>query len=401
MVDPDVNCDQEFTFISRIIDVVGPRVPGSAAERRAAELIKADFTTACGVPAIMEDFTCATKASIGFIPVFGYALLFVITPLSFISPLLTGIGIIFFLFFAIVQVFKYLAWFDGLFPKSRSQNVHAIVEPRSSNARTTIVVAAHIDSSWHSPLFAKKPHQARFKIIYGLVGIVIFCLILLARGIMSPALFLPGWDWWNLAAIPFLPGFYFITTYITWNEKIASPGAMDDLAGIALTRWLAMLYRDHPDRMPADTRFVYTAFGCEEAGLKGSHAFVQRHRGDLLAENCYVIILDGISDFDHFHVVRGDTWLGTNYDAGLVKLADEAMTAAGIVHDVFKNPDGSTDGASFSRAGIKVVTLAAQDPGPATNYHTRFDVPERIDRRVVVAMKEILLGLIDRITGKK
>ncbi len=390
--------EAEFAFIADIIKKVGPRLPGSAEERQAAEIIKDDISQVAGAPATIEEFTCATKASIGFIPVIGNSVLFIIPPLSFLFPLITGLIIGFFLIFALIQIFKYLAWFDVIFPKSRSQNVCAIVEPRSGNVKATIVVGAHIDSSWHSPIIYKTPRQARPKLIFGVVCAAIYGLFLLIRGIMAaPALVESGWNWWNLAVIPFLPGFYFISQYLRWDKKIASPGAMDDLAGIAITRWLAGYFREHPDRAPADCRLVYTFFGCEEAGLKGSHAFVAKHRDDLLAGDCSVIDVDGISDFDYFHVVKGDAWLGSKYDPGLVAMADAAMTSLNVKHDIIMNPEGSTDGASFSRAGIKVVTIAAQDVGPASNYHTKGDVPERIDKRVVVLMKKILLDLVIRV----
>ncbi len=378
--------------------MVGPRLPGSAEERRAAEILKDDISQVAGAPAVMEDFKCATKASIGFIPVIGYSLLFIIVPLSFVFPLFTGLTIGFFLFFALIQIFKYLAWFDVLFPKSRSQNVHAIVEPRSGNAKATIVLGAHIDSSWHCPIIYKTPRQARIKLIYGVVGAAVYGLVLLVRGIMAaPVLMATSWDWWNLVVIPFVPGYYFIAQYLKWGKSGASPGAMDDLAGVAITRWLAGYFREHPDLAPVDCRFVYAFFGCEEAGIKGSHAFVAKHRDGLLAGDCSVILVDGVSDFDYFHVVKGDAWLGSKYDPGLVAMADAAMTSLNIKHDVILNPEGSTDGASFSRAGIKVVTLAAQDPGPASNYHSTGDVPERIDKRTVTLMKKILLDLVLRV----
>jgi aminopeptidase YwaD len=389
--------DAELAFIARIIEKVGSRLPGSAEERRAAELLKDELSQAAGSPAIMEEFTCATKASIGLIPALGYMLLFVVVPMSFVFPLITGLLIGFFLFFAFVQIFKYLAWFDVLFPKSRSQNVYSVVEPRSGNVKATIVLGAHVDSSWHSPIISKTPRQARPKLIFGVVCAAVYGLILFVRGAMSPSLVVSGWDWWNLAVIPFVPGFYFISQYITWNKALASPGAMDDLAGIAINRWLAGYFREHPNLMPADCRFVYVVFGCEESGLKGSHAFVAKHRDGLLAGDCSVVLVDGVSDYDYFHVVKGDAWLGTKYDPGLVAMADEAMTSLNVKHDIMKNPEGSTDGASFCRAGVKVVTLAAQDPGPASNYHTAGDVPERIDTRVVVLMKKIVLELVRRI----
>ncbi|NMC07291.1 MAG: Zn-dependent exopeptidase M28 [Candidatus Lokiarchaeota archaeon] len=388
--------DAEMAFIRDVIQKIGPRLPGSPEERRAAELLKEDLSRITGSPAVLEEFTCATKASIGFIPVLGYLLMLVVVPMSFFMPLVTGLLVGWFLIFAVIQIFKYLAWFDVFFPKNRSQNVVSVVEPLSGNVAATIVACAHVDSSWHSPIIFKNPRLARPKLIYGVASAVIYGLILLVRGVLSPTIVATSWDWWNLLVIPFVPGFYFVSRYITWKKADASPGAMDDLGGIAVIRWLASYFREHPDAVPADCRVVYALFGCEEAGLKGSHAFVEKHAGDLLAGACSVILVDGVSDFDYFHVVKGDAWLGTNYDPGLVAMASEVMTVLGIKHDIIKNPEGSTDGASFSRAGIKVVALAAQDTGPASNYHTKGDVPERMDTRVVVLMKKILLELVRR-----
>ena len=391
------DCEQELDFIKKIIGAVGPRLPGSQEERAGAQLIAKELSEITGSAAITEEFTFAPKASIGFIPVLGFLLIFMATPLYLIGPLIDMFLISFFLFFTLIQIIRYWAWFDVFFPKSTSQNVYSIVEPRSGTARYTILVAGHIDSSWNCKNFVNHSRLARPKLIFGVVCAVILDLLSLVRFIMNPVIFTTSLDLLDLAVVPLIPGFFFVSQYCEYSKKRASPGAMDNLTGMAMTRWLALYCKDNPDLVPDDCKLVFGGFGSEEAGLKGSHAFVKQHKDDLLAGNCWVILMDSLCDYDHFHVVKGDAWLGSNYDPDLVKLADDAMTSTGIKHDVFKTPEGSTDGASFSRAGIRVVCLAAQDPGPADNYHTFKDVPERLDKRTLIAIKKILLKLIDNV----
>nr|MDO8110895.1 M28 family peptidase [Candidatus Sigynarchaeota archaeon] len=388
--------ETEFEFIRNIIKMVGPRIAGSLEERAAAEMIKEDFGKICG-NAVLEEFTCATMASVGLIPALGFLLLFGAIPLFFFAPLVNAIIVGFFLFFALVQIFKYLAWFDVFFPKQKSQNVHAVIDPEPAKTTNTILLAGHIDSAWHWPVLAENPPKVTLKLVYGIACVVVLFFASCLKVLMRPeAAFTISWDWFNLVVIPMVPGFTYIARFLKWDKAGASPGAMDDLAGLSLIRWAARYYHDNPGKIPAGCRLVIAAFGSEEAGLKGSHAFVDKHGTDFL-KNSWSIIVDGVSDYEYFHVVCGDAWLGTKYDPDLVRLADDAMTRAPIKHDTIKNPVGSTDGASFVRKGFKVVTLAAQDPGPGKNYHTRFDVVENIDKRTFPVMKRVLLNLIENI----
>lgn len=397
---PDFDdCSYEYRFVQDVIDKVGPRLPGSPEEREAAILIKKEMEDACDGAVSLETFTVHPKASIGFIPVLGYLLIFTGIPLGIFIPLVAIMWVGWWIFFALVQVFKYQGWFDFMFPSRQSQNLHGTLQPATRDYGTTIILNGHLDSSWHSPLFARRPHLSKMKIIYGVAGaggVILICVIkiLIHKHWM---IYMPTWI--DFLFLLLLPGFIFIARYITWDKEKASPGAMDDLMGIAIMLWLARVFKENPDWNPRNSRIILAAFGSEEAGLKGSEAFVKEHRQDLLAGNVHVICVDGISDFDHFHVVTGDAWLGSSYDGKTCDLAGKAMDDAGIKHDFIKTPAGSTDGASFSRAGIKVVTLAAQDPAPASNYHTRNDTLDNIDKRAVVKMKEVVFNLVHEIDG--
>ena len=81
------DCSAEFEFLSKIIDAVGPRLPGSKEEKEAASMISSLLSEITGNEAHVEEFTFAPKASIGAIPVLGYLLLFVAIPLYVLHPL--------------------------------------------------------------------------------------------------------------------------------------------------------------------------------------------------------------------------------------------------------------------------------------------------------------------------
>ncbi len=398
-IDFDKSLEYQYEFIEEIIDKVGPRLPGSKEEKKAANLIKEKFTKLTGVEAKSEEFRFAPKASIGLIPALGYFLLLVLMPLYYINTLAHLIVTITTLFFAVCQIFRYTGWFDFLFPKKSAHNVYSVLEPPSGKVQYTLVLSGHIDSSWHSPLFAKKPELSQYKIMYGIASAFFFIIVSLLKLLYENNIIVGSGNWTLYIPILFIPGHYFLSRYLVWTKEKASPGAMDDLAGIAMSMWLVKYWLENPDKRPKNCRIVLLAIGSEEAGLKGSFAFVEKHKKDLLSEenNPWVVILDGIGDKDYCHVVVGDEWLTTNYNETLRDLADEAMNELGIKHDLMKNPAGGTDSAAYARNKIRTICLAAQDPTPGFNYHTCYDTLENIEKKATKWITASTVRLIEKL----
>ena len=65
----------------------------------------------------------------------------------------------------------------------------------------------------------------------------------------------------------------------------------------------------------------------------------------------------------------------------------------GCIH----NPVGGCDSTPMTKAGMKSVTFAAQDPTLTYYYHTWHDVPERFELETVGDGFDVLLGVIDKI----
>lgn len=383
-------------FIKRIVDAVGPRLPGSAAERKGAELIAEEFTKVSGSKAILEEFLVRPLCAIGAIPILGYII--ALSPILFlIFPIGAIIAVAFALIFAVLQVFTYSNVLSFLFPKKLSQNVYSIIEPASGQTDYTIVFAGHMDSSWNWNLALKKPTLMWVKLPYGVLGGVVTLILALFK-VLGQNQIISWWsDWYGLLIIPFIPGFWFVCNFLSYDIKKASPGAMDDLSGVAANLQIVRDLKAHPDRIPKNCRIILLGTGSEEAGIFGSKEFAERHENDLL-KNSWVICVDGVSDFEHFHIIDGDTWLFTKYDEDLCQMSAQSMKEVGVIPGTRqKNPVGGTDGGSFCRKGIRTVTLLAQNPIASDYYHTKNDRPERLDIRAMDKMNEVLALLIKKI----
>ena len=206
-----------------------------------------------------------------------------------------------------------------------------------------------------------------------------------------------------LLPIPFLPGLYFLTQFLNHDKSVASPGAMDNLTGIGINMEVAKYYNEHPDMLPDNCRLICAGLGCEESGLKGSSAFVKKHKNEEFFKHLYVVNLDSISDYDYFEVVTGDPLQFANYPKDMVDIAYDSLQEAGVVRKTGKivNPIGGNDATPFHKAGAKAITIAAQNPIPTNYYHTRNDRTDRLSEEVFAEGIEVTHGILRRIFEKE
>ena len=138
--------------------------------------------------------------------------------------------------------------------------------------------------------------------------------------------------------------------------------------------------------------------GAEESGLRGSLAFVRKHKEDGMLDHAYHINVDSIADKDFFEVINGDAWLCPHFDKDLEGMFMDAMHEAGIEKPgKMNNPVGGCDSTPFQKSGVKSITFAAQNPTMTDYYHTYMDVPERFDADTVGLGLDVVLRVIDKI----
>lgn len=389
---------QVFNFTKLIIDECGPRLPGSEEEAKAVPIIARELEKSCGTKAIIEPFKIAPNASIGAIPTLGM-MGFVSVALFYVSPIATIAMLTLMLIHAVLQIFCYTGIFDFLFHKLTSHNVYSVIEPKSGKVDYTLIYSGHNDSSWNWTHSASSPKTMIFKTVCGVLGCALLLAIAIAavatghlsfndikQGMNAQSLVI-----YLLPLITLIP-FYWLASFLSMNKKTASPGAMDNLTGVGLSMVMGRYFKNNPDKQPKNARIIVMGLGAEEAGLKGSFAFVKKHMDadDGLLVNPYLINLDSFRDYDHFNVVKGDLWLFSRFDKDMRRIALESMRELGCKPTEIVNPIGGCDSTPFCRKGVPTVTLCAQNPTATDYYHTFRDHYDNLNMDTLVKSCEVV-----------
>lgn len=392
-----------FDFCKTIIDKHGPRLPGSAEEKAAQADIAKIMEAATGVKPTVEKFKLAPRASIGAIPYLGYAG-FVALALYYIHPIPAFIVSLCTLLFAVVQVFTYKGWFDKLFKQEESCNVYSVMEGKGEIDHT-IVFSGHADSSWLWQMAAKNPKTMILRTVLGVVGVVSIIIGSLLRLILGmPSVIRPE----NMATplylfllitpLLFVYGLYSLCIYLSHDKKKASPGAMDNLTGVGASIFMGKYFKENPDKLPDNCRVIIASLGSEEAGLKGSEAFMKAHAGDKnLLINPYFFNIDSLRDYEHFNAVKGDSWLMSKFDDDMKNMLVKAFENAGVKPNIIVNPVGGCDSTPICRAGYKTITFAAQKPDVTDYYHTYRDTCDGLDMNTLEKSVDIIIDVTEQI----
>ena len=399
--------DEAFEIVTHAADEIGPRLPGSDNERKFHEVMK-DKMNGLGLKVKQEKFLVAPRASIGGIPYAGWvgiagAIMLNFSQLYWLAAImLTAMWV-----WLVCSVFLYKTWFDWCFHHEVSYNTYGELTPEDGEYDYTIMLSGHTDTSWnwkHSAIKSKlNPAFAFIKVGLGAVCVIVTTALAWTLAISQYVDYI---TWMFVAeaypiVCPFLvAGSFLVTLWLDKNEKTASPGAMDNATGIALAYIVTKYFKENPDKMPKRCRIIDLNCGAEEAGLRGSIAFVRKHKGEDILKNCYNLNLDSIADEDYFEVVRGDAWQGTKFDPELIKMFEESMKEAGIEKPGnIVNPVGGCDSTPFHKAGVRTVTFAAQDPVMTNYYHTFYDTPDRFSVETVGTGLDVILRVIDKIAA--
>lgn len=438
--------DEAYEIVEYAANEIGPRVPGTDGENEMHDYMSGKLKD-LGLKPVTEKFLFAPHSSIGGLPYAGWGGI-IITLLNLLAIAFnffgfagnianrqhTYAGSLVFLVLAVSYtvvlwiwivcgVFKYKTWFDWCFKQEVSRNTYAEILPVDGKYDYTIFLSAHTDTSWtlkHSAAKCKlNPALIYVKIGLGALCVVIASLLSLAmfaiflvcvcfitrnHSAQSVAQAKQVYDIMSYVCVGSAPilmaGSFLLTLYRERNPRAASPGAMDNATGIAIVYEAIKYFKENPDKMPERCRIVDLNIGAEEAGLRGSIAFARAHKADGMLENAYHINIDSVADKDYFEVIHGDAWLCRRFDKDMEKMCLDAMKEAGIEKPGnISNPVGGCDSTPFMKAGVKSITVAAQNPIMSEYYHTLYDVPERFDSEVVGLGLDVVLRVIDKIDG--
>ena len=422
--------EEAFEIVEHAAKKIGSRLPGSDGEKEHAAYM-GDKLRSIGIEPVREEFAVSPRASIGGIPYAGYlglimsALVYVALHLSAVWYGMALASVVCWVWL-ILSVFLYKTWFDMFFKQEISQNTYGELLPPDGKYDYTIILSGHTDTSWcwrhsaHASKFKKTKPAMGLVATFAKVGFGVICFLFLTAVSIAMTVISSGvyfGEVWALKiansasfanflfAMHFLPvvtaiGCMFVVMWADPNPRNASRGAMDNATGCALSFAVTKYFHDHPEKMPKNCRIIDFNCGSEEAGLRGSIAFTREHKGEPILENTWNINIDSVADKDFFEVVIKDDWQFCRFDTDLEKMFKDTFNELGIVsktNGCIHNPVGGCDSTPMTKAGMKSVTFAAQDPTLTYYYHTWHDMPERFELETVGDGFDVILGVIDKI----
>lgn len=370
-------------FIQDIISRFGGRYFGSQQEKDAQYYTASILEKYCDKVAI-EEFLSPLESHFQSLKIF--CIVYVLVLLLFLVDvrMAAGLGLINTIMF-LGHFVTYRHWLDFLFEKAPSWNVIGDIEPIET-ATSTIIVAGHIDSVKEFKWWYKlKQTGAALTVIagfqIGLLGVYALLSLFITTTWFS-------YIWWIfLITTPIL------IVYYDMHGKNIVDGAADNLTSVALAVEMAKVFSENKLK---HTRVRLISFGSEEAALRGSTAYAQAHKQQLLQEKAFLFNLDSIKDIEHLTIATSETNTLVYYNKKHVKLVEDAFIATNVAYKKSALPIGATDGTSFHIAGLPVVTVIGMDSEKLDPvYHTRLDTVEYLNPAALDAMKKVLINFIE------
>lgn len=421
--------EEAFEIVEHASLVIGPRLPGSEGERKFHDYM-ADKLKEIGIKPVKEEFSVAPRGAIGGLPYAGVMCLIISILCWFaagIHPLWFGMALacICTWIWILADVLCYHTWFDMFFPQKISQNTYGELLPPDGKYDYTIILSGHTDTSWNWKHSERSFYHRKNPIVgmvatYARVAFAAVCFIIVTVISLFYAVIYAGEyfdaafakavmdsSFWSVFGfiMYFLPivtgiGALFLVMWNDKNDENASKGAMDNATGIGLGYAVTKYYKDHPEKMPKNCRIIDFNCGSEEASLRGSIAFTREHKGEDILKNAWNINIDSIADEEYFEVVIKDDWQMTRFDKDLEQMFKDTFKEMKIeskTNGCIHNPVGGCDSTPLTKAGVKSVTFAAQNPVLTYYYHTFRDTPDRFDVNTVGTGFDVIVSVIDKI----
>lgn len=366
-----------FGFIKRICTEIGPGIPCSPQERQRALVIKEEMQATLGADNVeVEQTVLAPKAFLGWYR-WGCAASLVSAAFFFTRhisgfPLIwSALSFLLVLAVSITTVFEFFLareFIDRFFRKAESQNVIGHIRRKEESAepiQRLLIISGHHDSAIQ---YNWLTYTGFGYYIAQLFAVVPLALILFGTGteFFSILLFDKSFDWvqqfmfWvnvTIGPLGLISAFFFLGPQ---REGGTVPGAVDNLSACAITLAVGRVLTLYPGLIPPHTEVRLITFGSEEASLRGSSRYVERHIDELRRLDARVCNLESIIDPEITIFTSDGNGFTRNIPAACSALA-QAARAANVPYALRPFPmfGGGTDALPFSRSKIKAATLFA------------------------------------------
>lgn len=359
------------------------RDPGSKGELQACEYMADVLKKDCGCErADVESFKENPGSFFGWI-YFTITMVLLGIAIFFFCPLISIFLIVGGLVIAFMQFGLYKKFVDRFFPEKTGHNVTAI-KKCTGEVKRRILFNGHPDAAWEWPVNYKLGGVGfeGHAIICGIGAvyyIVISIMYIAQYGVHFSAVDFSSTPvkmaLWGFLFVPFLIGLYWM-----WNEDRIVDGANDNLSGCYMGIAVMKALQDAGITLE-NTEVGVVLSGSEEAGLRGSKAWCEAHKGEFDDVPTFIFSYDTIHD---------PKYLMTNYRDlnGTVKadkdVSDLFMEAAQELNIPCKKGwvpplGGATDSAAFAQAGFRATGVTGLNHKLEDYYHTRRDTYDNMN----------------------
>lgn len=369
----------EITHICKDFET---RSPGTKGELQACEYMAEVLKNDCGCDsAEVESFKENPGSFFGWI-FFTITFVLLAIALYFVAPIISAVLIVAGLFIAFMQFGLYKKFVDRFFPEKTGHNVTAIKKP-TGEVKRRIMFNGHPDAAWEWPVnyalggvgFEGHAIICGIGAVFYLVLSIIACANGRAFGVVEST---AGWTkvaLWGLLFVPFLVGLYWM-----WNRHRIVDGANDNLTGCYMGIAILKALKDEGIELE-NTELGVILTGSEEAGLRGSKAWCEAHKGEFEDVPTFIISYDTIFDPKYLMTNYRDLNGTVKVDKDVSDLYMEAAQAVGVPCKKGWVPPlgGATDSAAFAQAGFRATGVTGLNHKLENYYHTRRDTYDNMN----------------------
>ncbi len=390
-----------FELVKTICTVVGPGSPGSSQERERADMIRKELESLLGAGNVLdEDFAVAPGAFLSPLPLSAlFTLIAVLLNISIgrfagISPWATAVPALALsapsVFLVLFEFFLYFEIVDPFFPKKLSVNVIGMLrKPGAVNVKRLLILSGHHDSAPENTWLRFLGYGFFIASATWLIGLIVMLAmsIIQVTGLITgnPGIVQAGTLGWVLLAYPIAPSILLATSTMfpsRGNKNGGTvPGAVDNLSASALAVAMCRFLVQNPDYIPADTEIRFISFGSEEAGLRGSRRYVERHLDELKRLDARLLNVEMVA-YPEISILTTDVNGTVKNSPEMVNSVIAAAERAGVPYQVEPYPlgGGGSDAGPFSQAGLKATTLLPfkHPQQMVAFYHQRGDSPDKL-----------------------
>ena len=361
------------------------RDPGSKGELQACEYMADVLKKDCGCErADVESFKENPGSFFGWI-YFTITMVLLAIALFFFCPLISIILIVGGLIIAFMQFGLYKKFVDKFFPEKTGHNVTAIKKCKGEVKRR-ILFNGHPDAAWEWPVNYKLGGVGfeGHAIICGIGAI--YYIVVSAMYIAQFGVHFAAVDFsstpvkmalWGFIFVPFLIGLYWM-----WNEDRIVDGANDNLSGCYMGIAVMKALQDAGITLE-NTEVGVILTGSEEAGLRGSKAWCEAHKGEFDDVPTFIYSYDTIHDpkflMANYRDLNGTVKADKDVSDLFVEAANELNI--GCKKGWVPPLGGATDNAAFAQAGLRSTGITGLNHKLEDYYHTRRDSYDNLNKQ--------------------